>query len=212
MNRSTKTEKKMWAGVLMVILLTICLAFTTYALVTVTYVVKDNATYSTGTISINLNDEKPIISEADGFLFEPGVLVEKEFFIRNTGTGDAYYRLYFDAVDDADSGLADVMEITVTNPGNSHRASEDCSVHSGVDRGERKYTGTVLYKGTMTQLQEKQIANDELAPGECRHLYMYFKFPEELGNKYMEKRLSFDVKAEAIQKKNNPNRTFGPLD
>ena len=168
MKRNTKTEIKMWISVCLIILLTIALAITTYALVMVTYVVKDENTYSTGTISINLNDGKPVIRENE-FLFEPGVLVRKEFFIRNTGTGEAYYRLYFDNIT-GPGGLDEAIEVTVTNPEIVCTEPEHGELTSQKQHGPREIKGKVLYKGKLSELVDKDTADDYLKVGECYHM------------------------------------------
>lgn len=69
----------------------------------------ENNLFHTGIVKINLNDGKPVIEEHE-FLFEPGMTVEKEFFIENQSTWDVYYKLYFE---DIEGGLADVLEVSV---------------------------------------------------------------------------------------------------
>lgn len=201
MKHKTRAERKMWAGVLTVLLLTVCLAFTTYALVTYTYIVRDGETYTTGTIYIDLNDEQPIIQK-DEFRFEPGVLVEKEFYLWNYGSGESYYRLYFDDIG-GDKKLADAIEITITDPGLVCTSQGHGVVDSGANRGPRQIKGKILYHGYLSELVDKVTADDYLKVNECRHLYMYFHFPEELGNQYRDLTLSFNLKADAVQKKNN---------
>ena len=81
MREQNKTVKKLTANVAAVIVLAICLCITTFALVYSTVAV-DNNLFRTGVIKINLNDGKPVIEEHE-FLFEPGMTVEKTFFIEN---------------------------------------------------------------------------------------------------------------------------------
>ena len=57
----------------------------------------ENNFFKTGEIKINLNDGKAIIDENDP-LFEPGMTVEKEFFIKNGGGEPIYYKLNFTGV------------------------------------------------------------------------------------------------------------------
>jgi len=98
------------------LILSVCLAFilvmsfsiVTYALLTASVSVEDNS-FQTGTIEINVNDGKPVIEENE-FSFEPGMTVVKDFFVENVGTGDAYYKVYFENVE---GKLAEVLEVTI---------------------------------------------------------------------------------------------------
>ena len=125
---------------------------------------------------------KPIIT-ADEFLFEPGMTVKKDFFIENNGTWDVYYKLYFENVS---GGLSDVLQIRIQD-------------------GDH-----VLFEGTAESLSRKNViaADDVLKIGERRTLTAYFHFPEETGNQAQDLTLSFDLCADAVQTKNNPDRVF----
>jgi hypothetical protein len=177
----TKTAKKLTGGIVAIIVLAVCLCITTFALVWATVSVENNL-FHTGTVKINLNDGKPVIEEYE-FLFEPGMTVEKDFFIENESTCDIYYKLYFDNVN---GGLADVLQITVKN--------------------EEK----TLYQGTAENLKRNAVAaaDDVLKIGERRELTVYFYFPEEAGNSAQNLTLTFDMCADAVQAKNNPNKLF----
>jgi hypothetical protein len=177
----TKTAKKLTGGIVAIIVLAVCLCITTFALVWATVSVENNL-FHTGTVKINLNDGKPVIEEYE-FLFEPGMTVEKDFFIENESTCDIYYKLYFDNVN---GGLADVLQITVKN--------------------EEK----TLYQGTAENLKRNAVAaaDDVLKIGERQELTVYFYFPEEAGNSAQNLTLTFDMCADAVQTKNNPNKLF----
>ena len=178
---STNTSKKLTGSILTVILLAVCLCISTFALI-FSMVSVENNLFRTGTIDINLNDGKPIIT-ADEFLFEPGMTVKKDFFIENDGTWDVYYKLYFENVS---GGLSDVLQIRIQD-------------------GDR-----VLFEGTAESLSRKNViaADDVLKIGERRTLTAYFHFPEETGNQAQDLTLSFDLCADAVQTKNNPDRVF----
>ena len=140
--------------------------------------------FHTGEIGIDLNGGEPVIREEE-FVFEPGMTVAKDFYVENDGTWDEYWRLY---LDDVSGGLADVLEVTVS------------------DGGE------VLYSGTATGLSGRQsaVAGDgALAVGERRELTMTFHYPEVAGNGGQGQSLVFSVRAEATQAKNNPEVQFG---
>ncbi len=179
--KENTTSKKLTASVVMIFVLAICLCITTFALVWATVSVENNL-FHTGTVKINLNDGKPVIEEHE-FLFEPGMTVKKDFFIENQSTWDVYYKLYFD---DIEGGLADVLEVMI------------------------KDGDTVLYQGTANELTKTNVgaANDILRLNERRELTVWFHFPEEAGNGAQNLVLSFSMKADAVQTKNNPNKLF----
>lgn len=181
MQNNSTTSKKLTASVTAVIILAVCLCITTFALVWATVSVEGNF-FHTGTVKINLNDGKPVIEEHE-FLFEPGMTVKKDFFIENQSTWDVYYKLYFT---DVDGGLADVLDITVKD-------------------GDK-----ILYQGLAGDLIKEKVgaADDILKLNERRNLTVYFYFPEEAGNSAQNLVLTFSMKADAVQTKNNPNKLF----
>lgn len=177
----TKTAKKLTGGIIAIVVLAICLCVNTYALVWATVSV-DNNLFHTGSVEINLNDGNPVIQEHE-FLFEPGMTVKKDFFIKNESTWDVYYRIY---LDDVSGGLADVLTITV------------------------KDDDKVLYSGTANELTKQNVtaSDDILGIGVRRDLTVYFHFPEEEGNSAQGLDLTFTICAEATQTKNNPYKLF----
>ncbi len=179
-NKST-TERRLTASVIAIIVLSICLAFTTVALVYSTVSV-EGSFFSTGRVSIDLNGGKSVINE-DEFIFEPGMTVYKDFYIENTGTCDVYYKIYFSNVS---GGLADFLEIEITD-------------------GDE-----LLYSGTPSELGRADVAaaDDILRLGERRELRIYFRFPSDSDNSAQDLFLSFDLAADAVQVKNNENKEF----
>lgn len=175
------TAKRLTASVLAVIILSVCLCITTYALVMVSVSVPDNH-FQTGSIGINLNNGEPVIEEHE-FLFEPGMTVTKDFFIENQSTWDVYYKIYFD---DVKGGLAKVLQITI------------------------KDGDEILYFGTADELSRANVAaaDDTLRLGEIRNLTISFHYPENAGNCTQDMSLEFKLCAEAVQTKNNPDRLF----
>lgn len=161
--------------------LVVGLCITSYALVTLSVFVPDNY-FSTGMVEINLNDGKPIMN-GEEYLFEPGMTVEKSFFVENRSTCSVYYRLYMQQVT---GGLADVLEITLRD-------------------GD-----TVLYQGTAAQMGKADMtaAEEALDAGERRVLTMTFHFPSQSGSDCQNKTLTFLLEAEAVQTKNNPDKQF----
>ncbi len=177
----TKTAKKLTGGIVAIVLLTVCLCITTFALVYASVSVENNL-FHTGEVKINLNNGEPVIREHE-FLFEPGMTVRKEFFIENESTWDVYYRIY---LDNLSGGLADVLDITVRD-------------------GDK-----ILYSGTASELtrQNAAAADDTLKIGQRRNLTVTFYYPEEKGNDTQNLDLTFTMCAEATQTKNNPNKLF----
>lgn len=178
---NTKTGRRLTSGIAVVIFLSICLVITTFALV-YTGVKVENNYFSTGNVSINLNDGKAVI-EADEFIFEPGVRVIKDFFIENTGSDSVYYKLYFKNVT---GDLAEAIEVSF--------------IH-----GDK-----VVASGLMSELDEETsiAADDLLLKGEKRDLKILFRFKETGSNNYQDNFLSFDLCAKAVQTKNNGLKLF----
>lgn len=178
--RQNKPIKKFFGGLLVVILL---FAFGAGALYAYNlYVSVQDNTFQTGTLKINLNDGYAILY-AHEYRFEPGMTVERDFFIKNEGTLDAYYKLYFTNV----SGeLADFLKVTI------------------------KDGDAVLYDGTLISLSRENAAaaNKLLSAGETHTLTAVFHLPKTAGNAAQSKEVAFDLCADAVQAKNNPNRFF----
>lgn len=175
------TAKKLKVSMGTVLAIVACLCVTTIALFFSAVAMKDNL-FHTGEAKINLNDGEPVI-QAGEFLFEPGVTVQKTFFVQNEGTWDLYYRLY---MDDVSGDLANILEVTIKD-------------------GEK-----VLYSGTAASLTNKNVAatDDVLKVGERRELTIVFHYPEAGGNEGRARDLSFVLCAQATQTKNNPERQF----
>ncbi len=175
------TDKKLRASIILIIILSICLSMTTFAL-TYSMVFIDDNFFFTGAVKINLNNGEAVIKEHE-FLFEPGMTVKKEFFIENESTCDVYYKLYFQNVE---GQLADVLEVTIMD-------------------GEK-----VLFAGSPHELNRKDVkaADDVLRLHERRDLQIYFHFPEDAGNEAQGLYLSFDLAADAVQTKNNAEKVF----
>ena len=178
--KHSSAKKKLMACVATIVALSLCLCLTTYALA-FSLLATESVLFRTGRVSINLNDGKPVI-EANEFLFEPGATVKKNFFLENNSTWDVYYKLYFENVD---GGLADHLQITLSN-------------------GKK-----VLYTGTAAELDENvPSVDDALTIGEKRVLTLTLQFPQNVGNDAQGQYMTFDLRADAVQAKNNPNRLF----
>ena len=177
----TNTAKKLTGGIIAIIVLSLCLCITTFALVYSSVSVKNNR-FHTGEVKINLNGGRPVIQEYE-FLFEPGMTVKKEFYLQNESTDDIYYKIYLDNIT---GGLADVLTVTIMD-------------------GDKS-----LYSATAGQLtrQNTAAADDLLRVGEKRELTVVFHFPEEAGNSAQDLELSFTLCAEATQTRNNSDKLF----
>lgn len=191
MHADKKTGRRLTRGILIIILLAICLCVTSYALVLATVRVEQNF-FQTGTVKLDLNGGQPVI-QAD--LFEPGATLKKDFYLKNDSTDSVYYKLYFKNVY---GGLADVIEVTITE-----------RVDDGV-RPEQVPPEKILYSGVASQLTKDKLAaaEDDLGLGETKYFSVFFHFPAAAGNSAQDLTLAFDLCAEAVQTRNNPNKLF----
>ncbi|MBQ8636456.1 MAG: hypothetical protein IJ423_00475 [Clostridia bacterium] len=175
-------DRKLQINIVTLLLLCIglCIASFAIAYVTISYDVKNNY-FHTGVIDIDLNGDKPIIGydeEDKNLYFAPGTTVTKEFYIRNNGSGDVFYKLYFEGIE---GDLADVLEIEIY---------------------KKDPQKTVLLEGTIKN-SELKIA-DELKAGHTQNLFAQFHWPESADDdRYKGGVLKFDISALAVQTKNN---------
>lgn len=176
----TPTTKKYRYSVIILIALIICLCITSFALAYANLVVNGNL-FTTAEVSISLQDGKPVF-EAVQYI-EPGATIERDFFVRNTGTADAYYKLYFTNID---GELADHLIVTLKE-------------------GEN-----VLYYGKASEFTKENavLFKDDITIGEKRIYTLSVYLPKEEGNAVQDKEFYFDFVADAVQSKNNPNILF----
>ena len=181
MSEEKRTVRRLGVGAAVIVALLACLCVVSYALAAAQVTVNDNR-FTTGKVRLNLNDGQPVI-RTEEFLFEPGMTVEKQFFLQNESTAAVYYRLY---LEDVAGDLADVLEVTIAE------------------------NGRVLYSGTASQLTRANTAaaDDTLAVGQRRTLTITFYFPPQTGNAAQNGTMNFRLCAEATQVKNNPDRLF----
>lgn len=226
MKHKLTTEARLRSGMAIVVILSLCLVMTTYALMSVTLSISRNE-FHTGAVQITLMQDGRILSDADQIVnvsnAEPGMLIEETFSIVNRpktdenpkgSTGEILYRLSFENVE---GRLADIIEVTITaeNPREFENLTPGQNAATFFDENDRRFgrvEGTVVYHGTISNLRSNQGSvntspNDVLDLAEERKMHIYFYFPPEAGNEYMWKEndpslASFDFKAEAIQKKN----------
>lgn len=181
MKNKPNTANKLSLSIVIAVILACALCVTTYALFYATVTVEENY-FKTGIVSIDLNGGRPVIEEHE-YLFEPGMTVEKPFYIQNESTWAVYYKLYMDNVQ---GGLDDVLRITILD-------------------GDK-----VLYEGTAAELSRQNVAaaDDLLLIGERRDLTIRFYYPTAAGNDTQDLNLRFDLCADAVQEKNNPDKLF----
>ncbi len=174
--------KRLSISIITLVLLCLCLCITSFALGMAVYEVQNNV-FQTGGIEIDLNGGKPVIT-ADEFLFEPGMSVEKPFYIQNNGTWAVYYKLYFSGVSGA---LGDVLDVTILDD-----------------------EGNTLVCGKLSELTRDSVhaLENELAVDQREELRVLFHFPENEGNELQGQFLTFELSAVAVQTKNNPDKEF----
>lgn len=175
------TRKKLTCSIALIVLLVLCLCVTLMALL-YSMVSVDGNRFLTGVVEINLNDGKPVI-EANEFLFEPGMTVEKTFFVENNSGCEVYCRLYFDSME---GNLANVMDVTLLS-GNE-----------------------VLFSGKASDFTRKKakVLSEKLGIRERKEFSIVFYFPKEVGSNIQGGYLAFDLRADATQVRNNPKRQF----
>lgn len=183
-------NKKLQINIVTLLLLCMGLCIASFAIsyTMIRYDVKDNF-FQTGVIDIDLNGGAPIIGgdeEDANLLFEPGMTIKKEFYIKNNGGWEVFYKLYFEEVV---GNLGDVLEITI------------------YEEGEPE---TVLLKGKISDLVNADELNiaDKLEAGQKQDLIALFHFPKNEGNEYKGETLEFKMSAIAVQTKNNPSGDF----
>ena len=173
-------NKKLQINVVTLIFLCLGLCITSFAL-SYTVIKIENNYFKTGEIKINLNDGKSIINEND-HLFEPGMTVEKNFFIKNDGAEPIYYKLNFTGV----SGeLSKAIVVTI------------------LDKNRFE-----LISGRICEFETDKELIGSLGRYEKQDLIARFHFPEYEGNKYNGASLEFKMSAIAVQTKNNPDKNF----
>ncbi len=184
----SKTYRKLVVRITLIVILIIMMAVTTYAYVASVLRVADN-TFSTGLVDIDLNGGNPIVHGIG--LIEPGGTYLANFYVKNNATDPlgVWYKIYFT---DVAGYLSQVLEV---------------SLYTADDNGEM---GEALWENkTMAEINENVDAFEEkLLPNERIDFIIKFHYPEEAGNDGMGKDLSFNIKADATQVKNNPNKEF----
>ena len=89
------------------------------------------------------------------------------------------------------------------------KADPNATVKDYITVTIKEADGTVLCKGTMSELSSDKVAVSSLAAGEKKTLTIEFYFSSEAGNAAQGQSVSFNITANATQKQNNPNKDFG---
>ena len=118
-------------------------------------------------------------------LFEPGVTLEREFFVENNSSIPVYYRFYFD---DKDGELSKSINVKIKD----------------------KKTNNIVYDDVMSNLVRSKVkaVDNLLEIDEKREFIIYFNYLSNSDNSGQDKVLDFEFKAEATQAKNNPDKLF----
>ena len=175
-------KKKLTVMIVTVVLLSLGLAITSFALASAIAQVRNNRFAMSMGVELAINDGQPVVDVTD-MVYEPGGTYVSEFSIANLGTFDVWYRVYFT---DVKGVLKDYITVTI-----------------------KEADGTVLCKGTMSELSSDKVAVSSLAAGEEKTLTIEFYFFSEAGNAAQGQSVSFNITANATQKQNNPNKDFG---
>ena len=175
-------KKKLTVMIVTVVLLSLGLAITSFALASSIAQVRNNRFAMSMGVELAINDGQPVVDVTD-MVYEPGGTYVSEFPIANLGTFDVWYRVYFT---DVNGALKDYITVTI-----------------------KEADGTVLCKGTMSELSSDKVAVSSLAAGEKKTLTIEFYFSSEAGNAAQGQSASFNITANATQKQNNPNKDFG---
>lgn len=175
-----KMRKRLMLGIFLTVLLIVAFGITSLALIYQKVTVEENL-FQTGKVSISLNDNQPVFAE--DILFEPGMVVEKEFTLRNDSSCDVYYRLYFSEVE---GEFAEVLKVTVGDGENT------------------------IFQGTLAEMNgvKSEGAPGLLNEGESCRMKITFHVPEDCGNLMQGRTILFDLNAEAVQAVNNPDGLF----
>lgn len=176
----TRRLGRLFMSILLVIVLVLGLGITSLALIYQKVTVEDNL-FVTGQVSICLNDDQPVFLEE--MLFEPGMVVKKDFTLRNDSSCDVYYRLYFTEVE---GEFAEELLVKVLDK------------------------DSVLFEGTLADMngEKSEGADGIMKEGEERVMTIVFRVPQDSSNQMQGCTILFDLNADAVQMVNNPDGLF----
>lgn len=141
-----------------------------------------HSTFETGTVAVDLNGGEPVFADGEAFLAPDGS-VTREFTVTNTGTADAYYRLY---LMDVQGDFAPALEVVIA-------------------RGD-----DVLFEGGFLELtpEDACVSDVVLAAGQTDVLTATVRTSDGSGDAYQAADISFDLRVQAVQARNNEGRVF----
>ncbi len=182
-DRAKQTKRLAIFRAILLIILIIMLAATTYALVNLALTAKvDSNVFEMAKLEISVNDDQLVFDE-DTWI-EPGTPLTREMTITNESEGDVgiYYRLY---LTNLEGGLEDAMEFSIYNG------------------------GKLLYEGRAADLtlDNPCVDSDALPGGQTRTLTFVASLPDRDDVVYSG-RLEFDIQVDAVQERNNPDIAF----
>lgn len=193
MKQKSNTKRKAYQSLIIIFILVVMLAATTYALA-LSFVSVDDNQFETGNVEIEINNGKAIFDD-ENLKIEPGYRLVKTFTVKNTGTADAYYRFYLENVE---GSLQDSLIF---------------SFYEGDVKDSLAGTNSTVepvLTGAAAELTKSDVAKGigELKKGEEKTFTVLVKMKESAGNTYQGGYISFNLTAEAVQSRNNPDRVF----
>ena len=182
MDKSKGTKKRIYISIAAAAVMFVMLAVTTYSLILSLLSVEDNL-FETAQVQLELNNGQTVFN-GDDMNIEPGHSIVRDFTVENKSTVEVYYRLYLENV----SGpLRDTLTFEI-------------------------YDGsTLLFSGRADDMTRESpcVDSNPLAAGEVRTLTAVVKMSESASSEYQTASVSFDISADAVQARNNPDRLFG---
>lgn len=176
------TKKKSKILIAEIVVLSIMLLITTYALFSNVANINGN-TFSAQGVSIEINDGQKLF-DYKNMLIEPGKAIEKVFTVKNTGTADAYFKLFLENLD------------------GSAKDSIEFEIYSSEDN--------FLFESSANDFtNDNPFVNDTVvSAGQEIKLKMVVKMLKGTGNEYQGSDLTFDVVGKSTQAKNNAIKLF----
>lgn len=180
MNKHNETGKKVYRSIFAIALLFTMLVVTTYALVLSSVSSEGNGFYM-GTVKIDLNGGNTIFDGTLNNIDENGN-ISKNFTVENSGTAEIYYRLYLDNI----------------------QGSMAKNVIFEIYDGDK-----LLYTAPPEKFTKQNpcYGAEPLAAGEVKTLTAVVKLASDDETTAFG-RMNFDITADAVQTKNNPERIF----
>ena len=182
MKQKKPIKRRLYLSIVLAVLLVCIFTTSSFALAIAVAQIRDNRFSMDMGVELYINDGMPIVDSAD-MIYEPGGTYVSEFPITNLGTYDVWYKVFFTEVE---GSLSDYITVTVTEP-----------------------DGTILCQGTLSELSSDNVEVSSLAAGQKKVLNIEFHFSSDAGNDAQGQTVSFNITANATQKKNNPDQDFG---